>query len=85
MRRLRFLIALLIKLTGTIPGGRGRPDTPVDPDAAGWSTKSTPATARATAAGSVRSPHSISSVSSPAYGANMRSFFFDGRSRIRVW
>ena len=26
-----FLIALLIKLTGTIPGGRGKPDVPVDP------------------------------------------------------
>ncbi len=28
------LIALLIKLTGTIPGSRGRPDTPVDPEVA---------------------------------------------------
>ena len=29
-----FLMALVIKLTGTIPGSRGRPDTPVDPEIA---------------------------------------------------
>ena len=29
-----FLMALVIKLTGTIPGGRGRPDTPVDDEVA---------------------------------------------------
>ncbi len=29
-----FLIALLIKITGTMPGRRGRPDTPVDPEVA---------------------------------------------------
>jgi len=29
-----FLMALAIKLTGTIPGSRGRPDTPVDPEIA---------------------------------------------------
>ena len=28
------LMALVITLTGTIPGSRGRPDTPVDPDVA---------------------------------------------------
>jgi len=28
------LMALVIELTGTIPGSRGRPDTPVDPDVA---------------------------------------------------
>jgi hypothetical protein len=29
-----FFIALMIKLTGTIPGRRGGPDTPVDPEVA---------------------------------------------------
>jgi hypothetical protein len=29
-----FLIALVIKLTGTIPGSRGKPDRPVDPEVA---------------------------------------------------
>jgi hypothetical protein len=29
-----FLIALVIKLTGTLPGGRGKPDRPVDPEIA---------------------------------------------------
>ena len=29
-----FLMALVIKITGTMPGGRGRPDTPVDPEVA---------------------------------------------------
>jgi hypothetical protein len=29
-----FLLALAIKLTGTIPGSRGRPDTPVEPEVA---------------------------------------------------
>src|SRR5262245_16300194 len=27
-----FVVALLIKLTGTLPGGRGKPDVPVDPE-----------------------------------------------------
>jgi hypothetical protein len=27
-----FLLALLVKLTGTVPGGRGRPDQPVTPE-----------------------------------------------------
>ena len=27
-----FVVALLIKLTGTLPGGRGKPDIPVDPE-----------------------------------------------------
>jgi len=27
-----FVLALLIKLTGTMPGGRGKPDVPVDPE-----------------------------------------------------
>ena len=27
-----FLFALMVKLTGTVPGGRGRPDRPVDPE-----------------------------------------------------
>ena len=27
-----FLVALLIKLTGTLPGGRGKPDIPIDPE-----------------------------------------------------
>jgi hypothetical protein len=29
-----FFLALVIKLTGTIPGGRGKPDRPVDPEVA---------------------------------------------------
>jgi hypothetical protein len=29
-----FFIGLMVKLTGTIPGSRGRPDTPVDPEVA---------------------------------------------------
>jgi hypothetical protein len=29
-----FLLALVIKITGTIPGSRGRPDTPLDPGVA---------------------------------------------------
>ena len=29
-----FVVALLIKLTGTLPGGRGKPDIPVDPEVA---------------------------------------------------
>src|SRR5262245_821423 len=28
------VVALLIKLTGTLPGGRGKPDVPVDPELA---------------------------------------------------
>ena len=27
-----FVLSLLVKLTGTVPGGRGRPDQPVDPE-----------------------------------------------------
>jgi hypothetical protein len=27
-----FVVALLIKLTGTLPGGRGKPDIPLDPE-----------------------------------------------------
>ena len=27
-----FVLALMIKLTGTVPGGRGKPDQPVDPE-----------------------------------------------------
>ena len=30
-----FLIGLAVKLTGTVPGRRGGPDTPVDPEVAG--------------------------------------------------
>src|SRR5262245_51276379 len=29
-----FVVALLIKLTGTLPGGRGKPDIPLDPESA---------------------------------------------------
>ena len=27
-----FVLALMIKLTGTVPGGRGKPDKPIDPE-----------------------------------------------------
>lgn len=38
-----FFVALLIKLTGTVPGGRGRPDQPVDPEFANLALASTSA------------------------------------------
>jgi hypothetical protein len=38
-----FFLALMIKLTGTVPGGRGKPDQPVDPEFANWALASTSA------------------------------------------
>jgi len=29
-----FVLALVVKLTGTVPGGRGKPDRPIDPESA---------------------------------------------------
>jgi hypothetical protein len=29
-----FVLALMVKLTGTVPGGRGKPDQPIDPQSA---------------------------------------------------